>query len=324
MSLSCLRRLSRGLLLTSMFLTGLLSVAAIAQADAPVATPPVPLLWKVSDADNAVYLLGSFHLLTPQDYPLSPDVEAAVAEAKTLVFEIPPAELSSPAFGLQMGQAGMRTDGTRLDSDLDAGNVKRLAAWTTKNQTLLQGMGLNAQSLQLFDAWFVGLTVSVAEMVQMGLDPKLGLDNHLAAEAARQGKPTMGLETGAQQVAFFDGMEKADQVQFLDESLAQAGEGQAETRQLHAAWRAGQAEVLWSRMGVEMKREYPRLYQRINVERNDAWMPKIEQFLSNPGRDDTLVVVGALHLLGPDGVVEKLKAKGYAVERICSACAGAR
>jgi uncharacterized protein YbaP (TraB family) len=31
-------------------------------------------------------------------------------------------------------------------------------------------------------------------------------------------------------------------------------------------------------------------------------------------------VVGALHLLGSDGVVEKLRAAGYAVERICKAC----
>jgi uncharacterized protein YbaP (TraB family) len=31
-------------------------------------------------------------------------------------------------------------------------------------------------------------------------------------------------------------------------------------------------------------------------------------------------VVGSLHLLGGDGVVEKLRAKGYEVERICSAC----
>ena len=74
-------------------------------------------------------------------------------------------------------------------------------------------------------------------------------------------------------------------------------------------------------MGADMKKEYPRLYQRINVARNDAWVPKIRQRLTQSGTDDTLVVVGALHLLGPDGVVEKLRAKGYKVERICSACA---
>jgi len=49
-------------------------------------------------------------------------------------------------------------------------------------------------------------------------------------------------------------------------------------------------------------------------------VPKIAGRLDAPGSDDTLVVVGALHLLGKDGVVDKLKAKGYKVERICSAC----
>ncbi len=72
-------------------------------------------------------------------------------------------------------------------------------------------------------------------------------------------------------------------------------------------------------MAAEMKRDYPALYRRINVQRNDAWLPKLEQRLARQD-DDTLVVVGALHLLGEDGVVEKLRAKGYTVERICSAC----
>ena len=58
--------------------------------------------------------------------------------------------------------------------------------------------------------------------------------------------------------------------------------------------------------------------------RNDAWVPRIQKRLTDAGTDDTLVVVGALHLLGPDGVVEKLRAKGYKVERVCSACASGR
>jgi uncharacterized protein YbaP (TraB family) len=35
------------------------------------------------------------------------------------------------------------------------------------------------------------------------------------------------------------------------------------------------------------------------------------------------VVVGSLHLLGSDGLVEKLKAKGYKVERVCDGCEAA-
>ena len=109
------------------------------------------------------------------------------------------------------------------------------------------------------------------------------------------------------------------------EALDQAEKGSAETERLHQAWHRGDAEGLWSGMAADMKRQYPRLYRRINVERNDAWVPRIQQILTQPGDDDALVVVGALHLLGDDGVVEKLRARGYQVERICSACkAGTR
>jgi uncharacterized protein YbaP (TraB family) len=278
------------------------------------------LLWKVSDTDNSVYLLGSFHLLKPGDYPLSEDVDAAFADAESLVFEITPEEMASPALGLQMGQAATRTDGTRLDSDLPSATVALLGNWLADNSADLQKVGMTPTTLQVFDPWFAGLMVTIVEMAKQGLDPKLGLDSHFAEQATKAGKTTAGLETGAEQIAFLDGMGKEEQVQFLTEALTEAQEGSSETAKLHNAWRAGDARLLWEDMGVDMKKEYPRLYQRINVARNDTWVPKIERRLTAPGTDDTLVVVGALHLLGPDGVVEKLRAKGYRVERVCSAC----
>jgi uncharacterized protein YbaP (TraB family) len=156
-------------------------------------------------------------------------------------------------------------------------------------------------------------------MGKQGLDPKLGLDQHFIAAAGFAGKRTGGFETAAQQIALLDGMDADEQLQFIDEALSQAANDDLQT--LHAYWRAGDADAIWNEMGDDMRNRYPKLYRHINVERNDAWVPKIEQLLAAPGTDDTLVVVGALHLLGEDGVVEKLRGKGYIVERMCSACA---
>jgi hypothetical protein len=300
-----------------------LLAATVAFAKTPEITTssaPVPLLWKVSDGDNAVYLLGSFHLLRPSDYPLSPDVEKAFQHSKTVVFEIAPEEMDSPALALQMGQAAMRTDGTPLDSDLPPATRAKLSAWIDAHGDALQKNGVPSQMLQMFDPWFVGLTVSIVDMTNLGLDPKLGLDRHFAEEAKAAGKTTAGLETGTQQIAFLDGMDHDEQLQFLQESLDESDAARNEFERLHSAWRRGDVRTLWDGMAADMKRQYPKLYQHIDVERNDAWIPKIEQRLTTPGRDDTLVVVGALHLLGGDGVVEKLRAKGYKVERVCSVC----
>ena len=288
------------------------------------AEPPVPLLWKVSDADNSVYLLGSFHLLKPGDYPLSKDVDAAFADAGALVFEIPPEQIASPELAMQMSQAALRKDGSALDSDLSPQLAGKLKEWESAHAAGLQKMGLPPQALQMFQPWFVGLVISMVQMAEDGLDPRLGLDQHFAAEAAAKAKPTSGLETGAQQIAFLAQMDHDEQLQFLSEAIDESQDGSQELEKLHAAWRAGDIRTLWDGMAADMKRQYPKLYSHINVDRNDAWVPKIEQRLAAPGHDDTLVVVGALHLLGSDGVVEKLRARGYKVERICSACRGNR
>src|SRR5690606_12644393 len=219
-----------------------------------------------------------------------------------------------------MGQAALRDDGTTLDSELSPQTRQALAAWMEANAAELQKLQMTPQVMQLFEPWFAGLMVALVEMGKAGLDPALGLDAHLAQRAAQAGKATGGLETGAQQIAFLDSMDRTEQVQFLQEALDGAERGQEEIERLHDAWRRGDVDALWAGMAQDMREQFPRLYQRINVERNDAWLERLEARLEAPGSDDTLVVVGALHLLGEDGVVEKLRAKGYAVERICSAC----
>ena len=113
-------RHSASILFACLAAAAAIAVAAQAQTPRPAAatavskpvpakTAPVPLLWKVSDDDNTIYLLGSFHLLKPDDYPLSKDVDEAFADAESIVFELPPEEMSSPTLAMQMGQAALRT-----------------------------------------------------------------------------------------------------------------------------------------------------------------------------------------------------------------------
>jgi uncharacterized protein len=306
----------------------LVAFAASVSADAATPTrsaavkPPVPLLWKISDADNDLYLLGSFHMLKPTDYPLSADVDMAFDNAESLVFELSPQEMLSPELGISMARAAMRSDGTVLNSALPDATVAQLDAWIAANNTALQKMGVPAQAFQRFEPWFVALTVSNVEMSKVGLDPELGLDMHFMGRANKASKPATGLEKGSEQIAVLDGMSNVEQLQFLNESLGEAENAQVEIDRLHAAWRRGDPQMLLDGMATDMRRDYPQLYRRINVDRNDAWVPKLQRMLDGEAKDDTLVVVGALHLLGDDGVVEKLRAKGYRVKRVCSACEG--
>jgi len=278
--------------------------AACAQAE-----PPRPLLWKVSDANNSLYLLGSFHLLKEEDYPLAASTGAAFADAEALVFELPPSELNAPALAEKMQKAALRVDGTTLQQSLPPETWRKL-------EDFGKSRGIAITSLQGFESWFVTLVVSMVEMQRLGLKPELGLDRHFSTLAVNAGKPTAGLETGEQQIALFDGMSATQQLQLVQDTLEDMDKSEDRINELHALWRAGDAEALFAQTGGEMKAKYPQLYSRLNSDRNRTWIPELRKRLDGASQDDTLVVVGAMHLLGEDGLVAALKAKGYTVERM--------
>lgn len=274
------------------------------------AEAPRPLLWKVSDADNSLYLMGSFHLLREGDYPLAASTDLAFEDAESVVFELSPAEMNDPALGRKMGAAARREDGKRLQDTLSPETWGQLQAWSARR-------GVPVENLQGFEAWFVSLTVSLVEMQMLGLDPALGLDRHFARRAVEAGKPTQGLETGDQQIALFDGLEPRLQQQSLEDVLQDAEKMEENINRLHDLWRRGDDAGMEAETNQRMRDEYPELYKRINRDRNLAWLPVLQQRLDEGGKDeDVLVVVGALHLLGDDGLVKLLDEAGYTVERL--------
>lgn len=274
----------------------------------PAGTPR-PLLWRVSDGDNVVYLLGTFHLLKRDDYPLDPKVYAALDDAEQVFFELSPEALADPALGLRFAQAGIRTDGRTLQQSVDAPTWQAAAALATR-------AGVPVEALQRMEPWFAALTLSMAEMTAAGLDPSLGLDKHLAQRAARDGKRTAGLETPDDQIRLFDGMKPSLQLAQFRDVVERWPEIRSETAWLHDQWREGDVDALYWGMAAAMRARDPALYARINTQRNSAWVSRVKALLDAPGPDDAMLAVGTLHLLGAEGLVQQLAAAGYTVERL--------
>ncbi len=284
-----------------------------ASVAAKASSVQIPLLWKISDADNAVYLLGSFHLLKPDDYPLSKDIDAAFDDARTVVFEVEPSSLGAPETRDKFQQATAYDDGRTLSQVLPKATLDRL-------EKLLVVSGGSVAQVEQVEPWAVNLSLVLGMTQAMGFRQEQGLDASLMQRASAAQKTVAGLETVDDQIQALDSMPLDEQVSSLDELLQDPQEALGDLLEMHDWWKRGDIKNLDEKLRVDMQRKTPVTYRMINVERNDRWVPQIEQRLAEPGTDNTLVVVGAMHLLGNDGVVDKLRAKGYAVERICSAC----
>jgi len=307
------RALHRLLVLAGLLLA--LPVVGSAPRHAAASAPPVPLLWKVSDADNAVYLLGSFHLLAKSDYPLSADVDRAFDDAESLVFEVAPDDLDDPGITAKMLALATSDPASTLARVVPADLAPALDA-------RLARLGLPPERVAGFEPWFVDTMLVTLLGQRAGYAPEDGLDRVLMARAKVAGKPATGLETVDQQLATLDATPLAEQLASLREFVEEGDHAAARLDELHAAWRAADLPALETMTREDMLELTPVTYQRLNVERNRAWLPRLDAMLARGRGHDVLVVVGALHLLGDDGVVALLRARGYRVERICSACTG--
>lgn len=295
--------------------------AGAADAPAPAATPAasahVPLLWKISDQDNSIYLLGSFHLLKPSDYPLSRDVDTAMQDAKSVMFEIDMDSATTPAAQVAAMKYQMLGEGRTLSGVLPVETREKLEA-------MLKVSGATMAQVDPMDPWALSMGFTVGMMQAMGFSAEAGVDKHLTAQAKALGKPVMALETLEGQLKILDAQPMSEQIFGLDQFLSDPKSMVTLTQKMHADWMAGNAEALDRDMRAKMQQETPESYRMLLVARNDAWVPQLQGLLDGrKAADNTLVVVGALHLLGQDGVVEKLRAIGYRVERVCTACTGA-
>jgi hypothetical protein len=262
--------------------------------------------WKATGKPGVVYLVGSVHLLSKDFYPLDPTLEAAYKDSNLLAEEVNLGEMEQPDAQMSLLSKGMLPSGQTLDSVLTPATKALL-------DKHLGNFGPMAEVAKRFKPWMAALTIESLAWVNAGFDPNLGLDKHFYDRAVADGKMVQGFETMAFQISLFDDMPMDQQDRLLASMLKDIDTEQANMTKLMGAWRDGDAPTVERLVLADMKGE-PAVYKRMLVDRNKSWIPKIDQLLSRNGH--SLVVVGAAHLVGPDGLIAMLRAKGYTIEQL--------
>jgi uncharacterized protein YbaP (TraB family) len=286
-----------------------LIVAAIALLAPLHAAAGRSFLWKATGKGSpggVVYLAGSVHMLSHDYYPLNPAVETGFRDSDLLVEEVDLNEMLAPASQLQTLMRGMLPAGQSLDKLLSPATLALVNKFTA-------GLGDASEPLKRFKPWMLAIAVEGLELQKNGFDPNLGLDKHFFDLAQAQGKTVQGLETVEYQISRFDEMSMEQQDRFLGDTLKELDTEKASVTKLADAWRSGDAPAVERIVLADLKSDAA-MYQRLLVERNRNWLPALEALFSRRGH--AFVVVGAAHLVGPDGLLQMLKAKGYAVEQL--------
>jgi len=288
-------------------ITGFAALAILVSLTETLQAQEHHFIWRASKAGSSVvYFVGSVHMLTKDYYPLSPVLDQAFAESNLLVEEADLGEMLAPGSQLQLLSKGMLAANQSLDRVVKPATYALVAKH-------VGALGMPLEPLKRFKPWFLSLTILGLEWQKAGFDPDLGLDKHFYDRAQTNSTPVQGLETVAYQLSRFDEMPMDEQDRMLAESLSDLETERENVTRLADAWRAGDAPTV-EQIVLQGLKDDPAIYQRLLVDRNRNWLPAIEALFTRPGR--TFVVVGAAHLVGPDGLIAVLKAKGYQIQQL--------
>jgi uncharacterized protein YbaP (TraB family) len=262
-------------------------------------------IWTVQKGASITYLGGTCHLLRQSDFPLPKEFYTAYNASDILIFETDLSKLKDPPTQQLLMSTAMYTDGSTIQSHLSAQTYNSLKEYCDAN-------GIPLEAISRFKPSIVVVTITAMELMKLGVTED-GVDSFFYRQAINDKKIIQRLETVDEQIQFLVGMGEGNEDAFVRHSIKDLKSIKQNYENLVDAWKKGDVNKLNELMVAELETRMPKLYKALITDRNEKWLQSIDTFQKTPQKEFILVGVG--HLVGPDGIVEVLRQKGYKVEK---------
>jgi uncharacterized protein YbaP (TraB family) len=291
------RKRSSGLIAAVIALISVLAFAAPAAAD--------NFLWRIESDKGTAYITGSIHLARPDLYPLAPAFDEAFEDSDVLAIEADVTEVDQ-----NMVQQWFLEHGVYPENDNILKHISK------KTAEKLEQAGLDPKTLGRVKPWLLAITLEVQKLKELGFDEQYGLDQHFLNRAHQSEMPVAELESFEYQLKLFTNLSEKEQDLFLYYTLLELENIEKQMDTLISAWKSGDADGFVETFfeGVDEQEGLKPILDKVIFDRNAAMVDKIETYIES-GRT-YFVVIGAGHVAGPKGVLERLESKGYRIEQL--------
>jgi uncharacterized protein YbaP (TraB family) len=281
-------------------------VPTAAQLKAPYGADDPSFVWRVQGKQATIYLGGTIHLMKPALYPLNQALRSAYRASQQLAVEV---NILAPDADDTAAVARLVTADPAL---VRAAYSERLMAHIAH---FAASNGVPVDALLGMQPNILSANVAVAQMAALGYDPAAGIDRHFLLRAASDNKPVIELESATQQLTLLTSLPLGAQAKLLEQTFDDLDDASAFLTEAVGSWLAGDAQAMFESTAEDF--DDPALAEfgrRMLDERNAAMATKIIELIH--GDRDTLVLVGAAHFGGPQGILALLQQAGWKTEQL--------
>ena len=258
------------------------------------------LLWEVRKGEQINHLFGTIHVSDADIKQLPEPVARALEESDILILEAVPTMSDITEMWSRM----MAAPGEELQSKLDPPVFARTVEILGQHQ-------INKRSVDALKPWAAYLTMSYPPAE----DPVV-LDLHLMQRAKEDGKQVVGIEEPLAQLAHFENLSEADQVQFLVDTVCHYSELEEDfsiVKDLYREGKLGAIHEMFTRdIALIKDQRYDDLNRVLISKRNQSMYDAMQIYLE---KGQTFIAIGALHLPGEEGILKMLEKDGYQIEK---------
>ena len=272
------------------------------------------LLWKISGnkLEQPSYLFGTHHLVPISFLDTIAGIDAAFMATEQTIGELDMNNMGEMQMQLMM--ASVMPDGYSYDSLLNAEDKNIL------DETLKEYVGVGLDQLGQMKPAMLNTLLSV--MMYKKLYPSdengLSMDEHFQKEARDRYRQTLGLESVQDQIDVLFGSQPIErQAESLLCTIKNMDYGKKQMDRLMTAYHAQDLTAMAKLYEEEdPNNPCPRTQEEkdeLNKARNEKWMDKLPTMMKEK---PSFIAVGCLHLVGDDGLLNRLRKEGYKVEQV--------
>jgi uncharacterized protein YbaP (TraB family) len=271
-------------------------------------------VWRLTNAPAPFYLVGTMHALNSHDYPLPAAYNQALQDSSRLIFEIKPDPRSD--FSKKLAQAAAYPKGDDIRRHVHPKTWQILAVNFKKvgllGRSFKMGDFYLDQGMPQLRPWAIAY-IFYGIRGYSDVNSRLGVDNHLAFQGRRAHKELAGLESFEEHIEVLRGMNDIESELILLDAIVYRDKNSADFKRTRDEWKRGDTSALWVDHQRFRKLD-PGADVRLLDVRNVKWVPRIKAEI-NSGKA-TSIVVGANHMLGPNGLIALLQRNGYKFEQL--------
>lgn len=265
-----------------------------------------PALWVVKDAKSEIYLFGTLHALDPATQWRTALYDQVYAKSDTVWFEADIDRADPTTVNNILARYGVDPD-KPLSQKLPARELEALRSQ------------VDVRRIDHLRPWAAALMLSMQPILGKGARIEAGADLTITRQARGQAKTIRTFESLEDQARLFANLSEPAEVRYLTQVIHERTDGpklsfHPTPASLEKAWAAGDLARLGPGLVGELKTENPAFYDAILKRRNLAWADKLTAEMASGGVE--LVNVGALHMVGDDGLPALMAARGFQVTRL--------